>query len=46
MADIGYAVADAEPEARTAADRITVRCVEHAIAHIISDIELLVEGSK
>jgi Cof subfamily protein (haloacid dehalogenase superfamily) len=46
MADIGYAVADAEPEARTAADRITVRCAEHAIARIISDIELLVEGSK
>ncbi len=39
MADIGYAVENAEPEAKAAADRITVHCTEHAIARIISEIE-------
>ena len=43
LADIGYAVKNAEPEAKAAADRITVSCAEHAIAHIIADIETLVE---
>ena len=38
-ADIGYAVANALPEVRAAADRITVDCREHAIARIIKDIE-------
>ena len=38
-ADIGYAVANALPEVKAAADRITVDCTQHAIARIISDIE-------
>lgn len=38
-ADIGYAVANALPEVKAAADRITVDCTQHAIAQIISDIE-------
>jgi len=38
-ADIGYAVANALPEVKAAADRITVECTQHAIAQIISDIE-------
>ena len=38
-ADIGYAVANALPCVKEAADRITVDCTEHAIAHIIKDIE-------
>lgn len=44
MADVGYAVENAEPEAKAAADRITVKCADHAIARIISDIETLLEG--
>ncbi len=43
MADIGYAVENAEPEVKAAADRITVSCAAHAIAHIIADIEQLLE---
>lgn len=38
-ADIGYAVSNALPEVKAAADRITVDCTEHAIAQIICDIE-------
>ena len=38
-ADIGYAVANAVTEAKRAADRITVSNDEHAIAHIISELE-------
>lgn len=37
-ADVGYAVANALPEVRAAADRITVSCEEHAIAKIIDDL--------
>lgn len=37
-ADIGYAVANAQPDVLAAADRITVDCQEHAIAQIIEDI--------
>lgn len=38
-ADIGYAVANAVPVTKAAADRITVANTEHAIARIIEDIE-------
>ena len=38
-ADIGYAVANALPEVKAVADRVTVDCTQHAIAKIISDIE-------
>lgn len=38
-AGVGIAVANACPEAKAAADRITVSNEESAIAHIISDIE-------
>ena len=38
-ADIGYAVENALPEVKAAADRITVPCEKHAIAQIIADIE-------
>lgn len=38
-ADIGYAVANALPEVRAAADRVTVSCEEHAIAKIIDDLK-------
>lgn len=38
-ADIGYAVANAAPEAKAAADRITVSNDEHALARIIEEIE-------
>lgn len=38
-ADIGYAVENALPSVKAAADRITVACTEHAIAKIIDDIE-------
>lgn len=38
-ADIGYAVGNAVPSLKAAADRITVDCREHAIAAIIRDIE-------
>ena len=41
MADIGYAVANAEPEAKSAADIVTVACADHAIARIISDLEAM-----
>lgn len=41
MADIGYAVQNAAPEAKAAADRLTVSCEEHAVARIISEIEAL-----
>ena len=37
-ADIGYAVANAIPEARAAADRVTVANTEHAIAAIIEEL--------
>lgn len=39
MADLGYAVENATPEAKAAAMKITVKCTEHAIARIIADIE-------
>lgn len=38
-AGIGFAVANASPEAKAAADHITVSNEEHAIAKIIADIE-------
>ncbi len=38
-AGIGYAVANAIPEAKDAADRVTVSNEQHAIAKIIEDIE-------
>ncbi|MBQ7348038.1 MAG: HAD-IIB family hydrolase [Clostridia bacterium] len=38
-ADIGYAVKDALDSVKAVADRITVPCAEHAIAHVISDLE-------
>lgn len=38
-ADIGYAVENALPNVKEAADRLTVSCTEHAIAKIISDLE-------
>ena len=37
-ADIGYAVANAIPEAKAAADRVTVAHTEHAIAAIIEEL--------
>ena len=39
MADIGYAVDNAVPEAKAVADRITVKNDEHAIARIIEALE-------
>ena len=38
-ADIGYAVGNALPCVKAAADRVTVNCTEHAIAKIIEDLE-------
>lgn len=38
-ADIGYAVGDAIPEVKAAADRVTVPCADHAIAAIIRELE-------
>ena len=38
-ADIGYAVANALPEVRAAADRVTVSNSEHAIAAVIRELE-------
>lgn len=38
-ADIGYAVGNAVPALKEAADRVTVGCREHAIAAIIDEIE-------
>lgn len=38
-ADIGYAVGNAVPALKAAADRVTVDCREHAIAAIIREIE-------
>ena len=38
-AGIGYAVANAVPEAKAAADRVTVSNEEHAIARIIEDLD-------
>jgi hydroxymethylpyrimidine pyrophosphatase-like HAD family hydrolase len=38
-ADIGYAVENATDEVKSAADRLTVDCKEHAIAAIIREIE-------
>lgn len=38
-ADIGYAVANAAEEVKRAADRVTVSNEEHAIAHIIYELE-------
>ena len=38
-AGIGYAVENAIPEAKAAADRITVKNTEHAIAKIIEDLD-------
>ena len=40
-ADLGYAVGDSLPSVIEIADRITVPCAEHAIAHIISELEQL-----
>ena len=42
-ADIGYAVANAVPEVLAAADRITLPAAGHAIAAIISDIEIIIQ---
>ena len=39
VADISYAVGDAIDEVKAVAQRITVPCTEHAIPHIIADIE-------
>ncbi len=39
MADIGVAVENAVPALKAAADRVTVRCTDHAIAKIISELE-------
>lgn len=38
-ADIGYAVENATDEVKSAADRLTVDCKEHAIAAIIRELE-------
>ena len=38
-ADIGYAVGNASPEVKAAADRVTVNVEEHAIAAIIKELE-------
>lgn len=38
-ADIGYAVENAVPALKAAADRVTVNCRDHAIAAIIREIE-------
>lgn len=38
-ADIGYAVGNATPEVKAAADRVTVDASEHAIAAIINDLD-------
>jgi hydroxymethylpyrimidine pyrophosphatase-like HAD family hydrolase len=38
-AGIGYAVANAVPEAKAVADRITVSNLDHAIARIIEDLD-------
>lgn len=43
-ADIGYAVANAVPAAKRAADRITVSNDEHAIAHIIYELDGSISG--
>ncbi len=43
-ADIGYAVANAVPEVLAAADRITLPAAGHAIAAIISDIEIIIQN--
>lgn len=40
-ADIGYAVANADPAAKKAADKITVDCRQAPMAHIIRDLERL-----
>lgn len=45
-ADIGYAVENAIPEVKAAADRITVRNTDSAIAHIIADIKNETENRK
>ncbi len=37
-ADIGYAVANAHPALLAVADRVTVKCTEHALAHIIEEL--------
>ena len=40
QADIGYAVANAHPSVKAAADRVTKReCLEGAIAEIIYDLD-------
>ena len=38
-ADMGYAVANATPDCKEAADRVTVSCDENAIAVIIRELE-------
>jgi HAD superfamily hydrolase (TIGR01484 family) len=38
-ADIGYAVGDSIPSLLAVADRVTVKCADHAIAAIIADLE-------
>lgn len=37
-ADIGYAVENAVPSLKAVADRVTVSCEKHALAHIIEDL--------
>ena len=38
-ADIGYAVGNAVPPLKAVADRVTVDCRDHALAHIIGELE-------
>ena len=38
-ADIGYAVGNAVPALKAAADRITVDCHDHAIAAVIRELD-------
>ncbi len=45
-ADIGYAVGNADPEVKAAADRITVRHTESAIAHILYDLEKEIDSES
>ena len=46
-ADIGYAVANAHPSVKAAADRVTKReCLEGAIAEIIYDLERELDGQN
>ena len=39
VADIGYAVGNAVPPLKAVADRVTVDCRDHALAHMIGELE-------